>query len=415
MPRHNVAAFILQGKSDFNALTGFNNEVAAALDAMRIEPILIDFVNWEKTRHFIDQALRDYTPQRIIAAFSFSGIGIELGDDSPNGNLWAYIKVPMLSWMLDHPAYILRRHAHPSPAVMPLYTSMDFLGFRRDYIKAPFRTAMCRFGTFGRGQEAQRRTPKKGETPLILFPKSSGNVAVIEERWKKLPVIMPRVIRDAIDHYWDETPRSGNVVASVLAGANAAGLELRSDLPLFSFFIAQVDQYIRYRKGNLLIKELLKLPVHIYGKGFEHVDTAGTKATILPPLDYDALGERIFEALAVVSMNPNIDDDGHDRIYGAFGRGALPVSDINPWWRQNFAPLLPYSYDFRDRPVTAAIEKILADPAAAADLAWETGLLMRTERPFQKFVADAVELALMHRYFTFDFVSPQEIYIRHGA
>src|SRR5215813_13350358 len=119
MPRFNVAAFILQGKSDFNALTGFNNELAAALEAMWIEPIVIDLLNGEQAPNLINRALVDYGPPRIIAAFSFSGIGVEIGDDSPQGNFWQHIKVPMLTFMVDHPAYILRRHAHPSPAVMP--------------------------------------------------------------------------------------------------------------------------------------------------------------------------------------------------------------------------------------------------------------------------------------------------------
>lgn len=416
MPRYNFAAFILQGKSDFNALTAFNSELAAGLESLQIEPITVDVTGGETSSRLIEKAFADYSPERIVAAFSFSGIGMEIGDNSPKGNFWAQAKIPAVSWMLDHPCYILRRHAHPSPAVMPLYTSADFFGFRRDYVKAPYRSAICRFGTFGKGYEPARREPKKGDVPLILFPKSSGNVAVMEERWKlAMPSLLPRIIRDAIDHYWDETPRSGSVVNSVLKAADAAGIEARNDLPFFCFLIAQTDQYIRFRKGNLLLKELLKLPVQIHGKGFEHIDTAGAKATILPPIDYDALTERMHEALAVVTMNPNIDDDMHDRVYGAFGAGALPVSDTNSWWRQKFPALAPYSYDFRDKPVTGAIERIIANPAAAADAAWKTGSAMRMERPFKKMVAEAVQLAATHRYFTFDFQTPQEVYVRHGA
>jgi hypothetical protein len=124
--------------------------------------------------------------------------------------------------------------------------------------------------------------------------------------------------------------------------------------------------------------------------------------------------QQFHEALAVVSLNPNIDDEGHDRIFSAFGCGALPVSDINPWWRTTFPALLPYSYDFRDQPITGAIEYILADLNRAAQEAWKSGQKMRTDRPFSRSVAEAVQLAKMHRYFTFEFRTPLEVYVRHG-
>jgi hypothetical protein len=406
-----AAALILQGTSDYNALSGLNHELALAFRARGLEPVMVDLLDKSRMMEDINRALKEYGQSRILAAFSFSGMGIQLEDNQ--GNLWQRLRLPVVSWLIDHPAYYLKRHSYPSPAIMRLYTTKDFLEFNRDYVKAPFRTAYCPLGAMGYGKEPQSRELKPGAAPLILFPKSLGQPALLEERWSYLPFHMRRIIFGAIDHYWDTTPRSGGVTASVLAAADAVGLELRNDLTLFSFFIAQLDHYIRGRKSHILAKELLKLPVRIYSKDSGGLDTEGAKALIMKPVNYDAMMDLFHEALAVVSVNPNIDDQTHDRVYSSFGSGALPVTDINPWWRQNYPELLPYSYDFRDKPVTAAIEKVLADPAAAADAAWQAGAKMRTARPWKKMVEEAVEWALVMRYFAFNFITPVEGYVRH--
>ena len=407
-----AAAFILQGRSDFNALTGFNEELARCLGNRGIEPVLIDLLDWQKSIDGINDALKTYGTKRLVGAFSFSGVGMELGEGSPNGNVWQQIKVPAISWMLDHPAYLLKRHTLPYSAVTRLYPTMDFVNFQRDYVKAPNRVIHCRLGAFTQGRAAVRREPKKGEVPLIIFAKTLGDTQELERRWKKLPVRMYRIIHDAIDHYWEHTGRWGSVVDSVLAAARVSGLEVQNDLPLFCFFIAQLDQYFRLYKGNLLIKELLALPVRVYGKGIEHIDTSHAKATILPPINYHDLIDEYRKALAVISMNPNAGDDCHDRNYHAFGTGVLPISDIHPWWAKTFPELQPYSYDFCNKPITAAVENVYANPEAAADLAWSVGQRMRTERPFQKSVEEAVDWALMQRYFEFEFASPLEGFVR---
>jgi hypothetical protein len=92
----------------------------------------------------------------------------------------------------------------------------------------------------------------------------------------------------------------------------------------------------------------------------------------------------------------------------------MPISDINPWWAKNYPALLPYSYDFRDRGVAAAVEKVLADPVAAAELAWQASVKQIQKRTFDTMVLEALELAIMHRYFTFNFQPPQLYYRKCG-
>ncbi len=406
------AALILQGHSDYNSLSGLNHELALAFRARGLEPILVDLTDGQQAQSTLTTAFSEYGKERILAAFSFSGMGVQIEDDGQN--LWAKLGIPVLTWLLDHPAYFMLRQSYPASCVMRLYNIKDFLNFQRDYVKAPLRSAYCPLGAMSYGKEPKRREPKKGEEPVILFPKSLGKPSVLEERWSYLPAVMQRIIRDTIDHYWGETPRSGSAANSVLAAGDAACIELRNDMPLFCFFIAQVDNYMRGRKSHILAKELLKLPVRIYSKEQPDFDTEGARAMIMNPLTYDKMMDMTHDAAAVINVNPNIDDHMHDRVYSALGCGAMPVTDINPWWREHYPELLPYSYDFRGPTVTAAIERILADPAAASEAGWNAGVRMRAERSMNTVVDEAVEWALMMRYFTFNFTSPVEGFIRHG-
>ncbi len=83
-----------------------------------------------------------------------------------------------------------------------------------------------------------------------------------------------------------------------------------------------------------MVRQMLPFPVKIYGSGLGYIESAGSRAEILPPVDFDKMVDMSFEALAVVSMNQNIDDECHDRPYVAMGAGALPISDVNPWWEK---------------------------------------------------------------------------------
>jgi hypothetical protein len=298
---------------------------------------------------------------------------------------------------------------------MRIYPNQDFLAFHRDFVRSPYRTCFARFGAMGFGRQAYRREPKAGETPMIIFPKSGNNPALIEESWKLLPLIMQRVIRDAIDHYWGQTRRSGSVTPSVLAAADGAGIELRNDLTLHAFFTTQLDDYIRRSKTGIIAKQLLSLPVKIYGSGLDYIDASGGRAQILPALPYEQVLDVIHQSFAVISMNQNIDDECHDRPYTAMGMGALPISDINPWWEAQYPDLLPYSYDFRDsRGVVTAVERVLADPLSAADAAWRVSERQLRARTFDTMVYEILDMAVMQSYFTFNFWPPQPYFTKCG-
>lgn len=408
------AILIVQGRSGYDSLGSFNREIARILKTRGLDPVILDTTQSELFTATLNKTLQDY-PDRIGAAFTFSGIGMDIGDTSELGNLWQHFRIPFLSYMLDHPCYYMVRHRHPAPAVMRLYPARDFLDFNRDYVKAPYRTMLCPLGAPLYGRQPLPRAPEKNQAPLILFPKSGANPKIIEEPWKYLPRLMQRIIRDSIDHYWGETARSGNVVASVLVAADAAGVEVRNDLSLLAFFVAQLDDYIRRVKADLVFRQLLPLPVRIYGDNLGYLDTDGARAQVLPPVSYDELLGVVAQALAVISMNPNVDDLCHDRVFMALGSGALPVSDINPWWEKHYPALMPYSYDFHDRGVAQAVDKILADPAHAAAAAWEQSQIQCHTRTFETMADEILEFALMHRYFTFNFRPPQPYFFKDGA
>lgn len=407
------AALILQGTSNYQSLDALNRELARVLETMGVTPLLLDMARPEQADPMFVRIQHEWGFENIVAAFSFSGIGADFGDRLPAGNLWQRARVPVLSWLLDHPCYHLRRHSPPAAAIMRVYGVRDFLDFNQSYVRAPGRSGYCPFGAISYGRAAKRRQPKGNETPLIIFPKSGDKTSELEALWARYPSFVQQLIRGAIEEYWAQQQRSGPVVNAVLRAADATGLELRHDLPLFTFFVAQVDDYIRARKTRLAMEQALRYPVRIYTQTLLPTDHT-TKATVLSPINAFDMIDLFHEALAVININPNVDDHGHDRLYSSFGCGALPISDTNPWWEGGFPDLRPYTYDFSTRSLGAALEAVLHDPAAAAETAWQVGERMRRERPFEKAVAQLLDMARLHRFFTFDFPGAQPGYVRHG-
>jgi len=405
---------ILDGRAAYNSIGMFNRELARVIRTTGLDVVFLNLDNADDFNNTLRQTMADY-PERIALALSFSGFGVEIGDSTESGNLWQRLKIPMLSYMLDHPAYYLARHKSPSPAVMRIYCNRDFLEFHRDHVRSPFRTAYVPFGAMTHGRLPQKREIKAGEQPLIIFPKSGSDPQKLREPWTLLPRLMQRILNDSIDHYWGQTARSGAVSPSVLAAADAAGVELRNDLTLFTFFVTFVDDYIRKSKVDILVRKLLTCPVKIYGDGLDYIDSVHARAEILPPVGYDRLIDMYGESFAIISMNQNIDDECHDRPYAALGCGAMPITDTNPWWAKNYPALLPYSYDFCERSIVGAIEKLLDDPATAADIAWQESQRQIQKRTFDDMVMETLELALMQRYFTFNFQPPQLYYNKCGG
>ena len=75
---------------------------------------------------------------------------------------------------------------------------------------------------------------------------------------------------------------------------------------------------------------------------------------------------------------------------------------------------MPYSFNFRDGNLPGILDKVIADPQTAASVAWNESTRQRQLRTFENMVMDTLELAVMHRYFTFNFQPPQPYFAKWG-
>ena len=395
------AVLILHGISAYNNFDTFHAMVGRAINRMGLDAVMIDLKEPSSFNSGMNKVVQDCGLDRVVCALTLNGTGLEIGNDGPNGNIWARIKVPVLSWMGDHPCYYLSRHQHTSPAIGLLYEYGDFFDFHRNYVKTTGQTTYAPFGVWDLGRPTAQKT-MRGRTPLIIMPKSGHNPQALENIWKQLPPLASKIIYDALDHYWGQTARSGTPTPSILAAADASGVDLRKDLNAMAEIFKQVDDHIRRTKVKLMVTQLLPLPVQIMGEGLDYIPTAGARATVLPAMAYDKLVDLYYASDAIITMNPNVDDECHDRVYTAFGCGSLPISDINPWWESHYPDLLPYSFDFRHRPVTGAVEKFIADPDAGLHLAWQQRAVAMQRRTFDQTVGQAIDCAMTLRQAAFN-------------
>lgn len=402
MAQHKQIAFIPQGKSSYNALSGINAQIAQALDQLGVQPVVLDLLDRERMPAFFEETLRTYGVENVLCAFCVSGIGLQLGEKSPAGNVWARFRIPAINWLLDHPAHMPVRNSHDAVTTINAYPNHNFIDFQRQYIRSERLISFLPFAPFTSNTPPQQRKINAGETPLILFPKSLHNPADREAIWEMYPPLIRQIIWDSISHYWDSTDRVGPVHESVILAAEGQNTYIENNIKLLTVLISEVDYYIRSRKSDIMVREMLNLPVRIYAPNIEYVvkdyDPAAIKATVVPPIDYDELEKLYHEALAVISVNPNVTDGAHDRVFSCLGSGTLPITDANPWFENNYPELMPYTFNFTDRSLTESINRVLQDPQQAADLAWSASEKALKGPSFVDTVKMALNLAAAQRF-----------------
>ena len=103
------------------------------------------------------------------------------------------------------------------------------------------------------------------------------------------------------------------------------GISSASMQNLVPFFTAQLDDYLRRIKSELIANALLDFPVIVQGANWNHVDFSGRKAQLRPGQDFET-SHRIFtDELGVIDMSPNMDSEPHERMMRAAGAFSLAL------------------------------------------------------------------------------------------
>jgi len=133
-------------------------------------------------------------------------------------------------------------------------------------------------------------------------------------------------------------------------------------------------------------------PIEVRGTGWNHIDFAGSRATLVETCDYAESRQLIRECLGVLDMSPNTAGAPHDRVLRAFGSYTLCLTN-----EQEFLPAGAPSFRFQADSIQAAVAEALAHPARHVELGAEIAAIYRAQNPPEAGVADLIRTAELVR------------------
>ncbi len=305
--------------------------------------------------------------RRPDLALSWGGFGYRLTWGVPNGieqNLWGALRIPFFKIIHDVHAYNPgHHHVHGGFQVLS-YAFKDHAVLRSRYRRpipgerGPMVTWLPPLLPLGPAGDVDDRT--------LYFHKNGNSSAALEESWQGFP----RPLREAL-HAIGRAMRDDIDRAFVIAIADRVAAYLAEFdpdrhilLPFRDFILAQIDDYIRRVKGEMLVRQLKDLPVVVNGHGWGYLRDQLTprRLRFIEAADHIDTSRRIGSSLGTIDISPNVDLSIHERTARAiaFGHGLLEYD--NQFARDH---RFPHAFRLADGSLSALAERVLGDPAAA--------------------------------------------------
>ena len=329
----------------------------------------------------------------FIAALTMSGIGAELRIN--DGQLfWDAVKVPLFNWCCDHPCYFPVRHAIRSRYVLHGYVFPDHAHYNIQHLNPNGAAFGVHIGIPPRSTFATGPLPVSQRNGRLVFTKSGQDTNAIEARWRSHPEILRQILFDGTEALLHHNTSAFVPVLQPIA--ERQGLLLHGNSELMLLLIRELDAYVRFRRGNLLMEALLDYPVDVFGTGWDHFAGAGRRAVFHRPVGWQTAIQEMPRYLGCLSINPLVDLSVHDRVFFALAAGVPPLSDSNGFSRANMPELEQYAFDFgRDR-ICAAVEAVIADPEAAVARTEATYQSMQQAFSMRHAAQQIVQFAALH-------------------
>ena len=391
----------LSGRGANDALRGLMKEYGDALESVGLPVVHVSFDPAE-----LQYAAEQMAAGRVSFGLTLQGIGQDIavatGPERKVSNAWEAFGLPLLKLHGDLPAYFCERHRDAPSTAVNLYHSSEFIHFRRRWLAgartlaaliAPLPLAPVDRATI---DLSIRRSGK------LVFLKNGNSPGQLRQLWReRLPLSVARLVENMADEITPLGLRPGvlhigDVVAEFLT---ASGIEPTSAGDLLLFFSAQIDDYLRRVKSQMIAEAILDLPVVIQGSFWQHVDFQGRRAELVEGEDYDATQRVYSEQLGIIDMSANVDTWPHDRVQRAAGSFSLVLTNRQGWADDNFPGFGDLFFEFDPDSIKSRVADALTHPGRYLELGVAFGERFRQLYPREAFahrVIDLAELAALH-------------------
>jgi hypothetical protein len=386
---------------------GANNAIQGMIAeyTQPLESIGLSVVHVASEAAELQYAVEQIASGKICFAMTYLGIGQALsatvGPERVQKNVWEHFRVPLLKLHGDSPAYFVDRHSDVPRNSVNLYAAAEFVHFRRRWLpKAKALTAVVPPMPLAPIERSKIDVSTRRNGKLV-FMKNGNSPTQLRQLWRDR---LPRSVATLVENMADEilalavrpgVLHIGDLIAEFLV---AHGIEPESTDDLMLFFTAQVDDYLRRVKSQMIVEAMLDLPVLVQGNHWEHVDFSGRRAKLIEGQDFDSSRQVFSDQLGIVDMSPNLDSGPHERVMRGAGSYAFVLTNRQGWLSAAFGEFDDLTFEFNHDSIRAKASDAISHPDRFLDLGIAFGERFRevyTRQAYANQIVDLAELAAL--------------------
>ena len=298
----------------------------------------------------------------IAFALTMSGIGTDLMVDGKS--VWEAAKVPLFNWSCDHPCYFPIRHGIRSPYLLHGYVFPDHARFNIKHLHPNGTAFAVHLGIPPRSLFPDAPLAPHQRNGRIMFTKSGADITKIEQNWRQYGPDLQHIVFAAAEELF--TRSTADFVPTIQRIAEPRGLFMDANNQVMLLLIRELDNYIRFKRANLVMETVKHYPVDVFGAGWDHIDWDGAAARFHGSATWRTMIDLLPRYSGCLSTNPLVEESVHDRVFFALAAGVPPIGDGNTFARRTMPMLDKYMFDFTRERISQAVEAVLANPAEAA-------------------------------------------------
>lgn len=324
---------LFQGKSRYNLLTFWTDELYKAFKKLDVDVLKVNLI--DQGSYQADLAIALSKPADLF--FSFNGIGGELEKDS----FFTRLMTPFWQFYCDHPFHHVTRLNIQSPYLIPSFTGKEHIeAFNALYLNRLSLEIPHAGSSLGNIPSVH----KKRSLPLVLFG-SYTPPEEIEEKWKGYLPSHRQLLKDQVAKGMETNIFDPFKLLEDTYKENRIHLDSTHLLKLKLIYI-ELESYFRnyFRKKLLTHFEEIDLPIHLFGDGFEKLETSlHIKHKALP---YDEMVATLSDCQIVLGTCPVFPKASHERPLTAMIQGAIAATEKNQFFDKAFTKgeLLLYTW-----------------------------------------------------------------------
>jgi hypothetical protein len=299
-----------------------NNVLRVFIDKLSHHLSLIDAVNatvLDLLAH--PKALTIAFCSQFDAVISFNAVGTNFTEvvKGQEVNVFNYLSLKHLCWMVDDPVYHFSRLLEPNPHRITLFTSELHIRTAEDFQFA---------GRFGQalGAGSIRQTVKAHALRTYDIAIAASWMGEPEPFWLDYEASLQNIVLSVIEQV-KQSPIC-NAYPFLKAALFAEDLWL-SETGLFEYVLTDIHSYMRKLDRLAIIRKLVDsgLSVALIGTGWKPIFSTKSNVTYFEDTNYSDI-KKIYEDARVV-VNLNAENGACERVFDGIESGAMIFSDFS--------------------------------------------------------------------------------------